>query len=317
MKFTEIAAGDAITRKMATEVVKKSPLLASYIEFFKKPGSSVSVRSGGSIDGVVGQTRALGNKYSEKTVAPVYTTASRKMLGDTIRIDVAYERMGYDLPSEMTAQLTRRVREMGYAFNYMLINGDPTAKDHETEFTGLKKLVQESRKVVAAKDGLKLALGNSDTNKTNQQCFLEKLDEAVALCQGTNKVILSNSKVLSRLNAIAREYLDVQKNEFGVPVTYYNHLPLIDVGDYLSAKDTYTPIINFNETCGTATNCASVYVASFEEEDGVSFATCNGGFMVYPVQKNGNWLECMFELICDSVLIRPSALSKLEGLKLE
>lgn len=318
MKFTEIAAGDAITRKMATEVVKKSPLLASYIEFFKKPGSSVSVRSGGEINGVVGQTRALGNKYSEKTVAPVYATGSRKMLGDTIQIDVAYERMGYDLSSEMTAQLTRRVRELGYAFNYMLINGDPAVEGHETEFTGLKKLVKESRKVAAAKDGLKLALGNSDANKTAQQRFLEKLDETVALCQGTNKVILSNAKVLSRLNAIAREYLDIQKNEFGVPVTYYNHIPLIDVGDYLSAKDTYTPIIDFNETCGAAADCcASVYVASFEEEDGVSFATCNGGFMVYPVQKNGNWLECMFELICDSMLIRPSALSKLEGLKLE
>lgn len=318
MKFTEIAAGDAITRKMATEVVKKSPLLASYIEFFKKPGSSVSVRSGGNIDGVVGQTRALGSKYSEKTVTPTYANAGRKMLGDTIRIDVAYERMGYDLSSEMTAQLTRKVRELGYAFNYMLINGDPSVEDHETEFTGLKKLVPENRKVVAATNGLKLALGNSDANKTAQQCFLEKLDEAVALCQGTNKVILLNSKVLSRVNAIAREYLDVQKNEFGVPVTYYNHLPLIDVGDYLSAKDTYTPIIGFDETCGTAEACcASVYVASFEEEDGVSFATCNGGFTVYPVQKVGNWLECMFELICDSMLIRPSALSKLEGLKLE
>ncbi len=66
MKFTEIAAGDVITRQMATEVVKKSPLLAGHIEFFKKPGSSVSVRSGGDIDGVVGQTRALGNKYSDR-----------------------------------------------------------------------------------------------------------------------------------------------------------------------------------------------------------------------------------------------------------
>lgn len=317
MKFTEIVAGDDLSRKMAQEVIKKSPLLAGYIEFFKKPGSSVSVRNGGTIDGIVGQTRALGGKYAEKTVAPTYTTAQRKMLGDTIQIDVAYERMGYDLPSEMTAQLTRRVRELGYMFNYMLIKGNPAIEGHSNEFTGLKGLVNSSRVVTAAANGLNLELGNSDSAKKAQQQFLEKLDETIALCQGTNKVVITNSKILSRLNAIAREYLTITKNEFGVPVVLYNHIPLIDAGDYLSAKDTYTPIIGFDETVGTANTCGSLYVSSFEEEDGVSFATCDGGFTVYPVQKNGNWLECMFELITDSVLVRSSALSKLEGLKLE
>ncbi|MDR1756085.1 MAG: hypothetical protein LBR65_03870 [Culturomica sp.] len=317
MRFTEIAAGDDLTRKMAQEVVKKSPLLASYIEFFKKPGNSVSVRAGGTVDGVVGQTRALGGKYAEKTVAPTYATGQRKMLGDTVRIDVAYERMGYDLSSELTAQLTRRVREVGYAFNYMLIKGNPAAEGHDTEFTGLAKLIDSKRVVTAATNGLALLLGNSDTAKKAQQTFLEKLDETIALCQGTNKVIITNARVLARLNAVAREYLTISKNEFGVPITHYNHVPLIDAGDYLSAKDTFSPVIGFNETVGTATTCGSLYVASFEEEDGLSFATCDGGFTVYPVQQTGNWLECMFELIADSMLVRSSALSKLEGLKME
>lgn len=314
MKFTQIAAGDELTRKMAQEVVKKSPLLANHIEFFKKPGSAVTVRTGGNTSGIDGQTRALGSDYEKKTVAPTYATASRKMLGDTIRLDVAYERMGYDLSSEMTAQLTRRVREMAYAFHYALIKGDPETK--ATEFAGLEKLITAKRTVTAATNGMALKLGNSDAAKAAQQGFLEKLDETIALCEGTNKVIITNAQILARLNAIAREYLDIQRNEFGVPITYYNKIPLINIGDYQSAKDTYSPIIGFDETVGTATECASVYVASFEEEDGVSFATCDGGFMVYPVQKTGNFLECMYELIADSMLIRASALSKLSGLKL-
>lgn len=314
MKFTQIAAGDELTRKMAQEVVKKSPLLASHIEFFKKPGSAVTVRTGGNTSGIDGQTRALGSDYEKKTVAPTYATASRKMLGDTIRLDVAYERMGYDLSSEMTAQLTRRVREMAYAFHYALIKGDPTTK--ATEFAGLEQLITEKRTVTAGTNGMVLKLGNSDAAKAAQQGFLEKLDETVALCEGTNKVIITNAQVLARLNAIAREYLTIQRNEFGIPITYYNQVPLINIGDYQSAKDTYSPIIGFNETVGTSSDCASLYVASFEEEDGVSFATCDGGFMVYPVQKTGNFLECMYELIADSMLIRASALSKLSGLKL-
>lgn len=314
MKFNQIAAGDELTRKMAQEVVKKSPLLATYIEFFKKPGSSVTVRSGGTTDGIDGQTRTLGSDYVKKTVAPTYKTATRKMLGDTIRIDVAYERMGYDLSSEMSAQLTRRVREMAYAFNYAIIKGDPETT--ATQFAGLEKLVTEKRVVTAATNGMVLKLGNSDAAKAAQQGFLEKLDETIALCEGTNKVIITNAQILARLNAVARDYLTIQRNEFGVPITLYNQVPLINVGDYQSAKDTYSPIIGFNETVGTASECASVYVASFEEEDGVSFATCDGGFMVYPVQKVGNFLECTYELIADSMLIRPSALSKLAGLKL-
>lgn len=314
MKFSQIAAGDALTRKMATEVVKKSPLLAGHIEFFKKPGSAVTVRAGGTSDGIDGQTRALGSDYTRKTVTPTYKTASRKMLGDTIRLDVAYERMGYDLASEMTAQLTRRVREMAYAFHYALIKGDPDTKN--TEFAGLEKLVTEKRIVKVSENGLPIKLGNSDTAKSSQQQFLEKLDETIALCEGTNKVIISNAQLLARLNAVAREYLTIQRNEFGVPITYYNQVPLVNIGDYQSAKDTYTPIIGFTETVGTSKDCASIYVASFEEEDGVSFATCEGGFMVYPVQKVGNFMECMYELIADSMLIRASALSKLSGLRL-
>lgn len=314
MKFTQIAAGDELTRKMVQEALKKSPLLASYIEFFKKPGSAVTVRSGGSTDGIDGQTRALGSDYQKKNVTPNYKTATRKMLGDTIRLDVAYERMGFDISSEMAAQLARRVRELPYAFHYALIKGDP--ETDAKQFAGLEKLVADNRIVTAATNGLTLKLGNSDAAKAAQQGFLERLDETVALCEGTNKVIMANAQVLARLNAVAREYLTIQKNEFGVPITLYNQVPLINIGDYQSAKDTYSPIIGFNETVGTSTDCASLYVASFEEEDGLSFATCDGGFMVYPVQKVGNFYECMYELIADSMLIRSSALSKLSGLRL-
>lgn len=314
MKFQEIAASDELTQKMAREVVSKSPLLAKHIEFFKRPGSAVTYRTGGATDGMDGQTRALGSDYTKKTVQPTYKTASRKMLGDTIRIDVAYERMGHDIASEMAAQLTRRVREMAYALHYELIKGDSESKS--TEFDGLEKLVVENRIVTAAENGMPIVMGNSDSAKKSQQAFLMKLDEAVALCEGTNKTIITNAQILARVNAIAREYLTIGKDDFGKPIFFYNGTPLFNIGDYQSSKDTYAPIIGFNETVGTATDCASIYVASFEEEDGVSFATCEGGFMVYPIQKVGNFYECTFELIADSALVRASALSKLKGLKL-
>ena len=314
MKFTEICAGDELTCQMAQEVVKKSPLLAGYIEFFKKPGSAATVRSGGTTSGIIGATRAIGSAYTGKDLEPSYKTGGRKLLGDTVRMDVAHERMGFDIASEMTAQLKRRVRDLGYMFNYLLLKGDPDTT--ATQFAGIEQLTLDSRKVTLATNGAQIVLGNSDTAKKSQQGFLEKLDETIARCEGTNKVIIANSLVLARLNSIAREYLTITKNEFGVPITLYNQIPLINSGDYQSAKDTFTPILGFDETVGTSTDCTSLYVSSFEEEDGLSFLTTQGGFTVYPVQKVANTYECMFELIADSMLIRGSALSKLEGIKL-
>lgn len=314
MKFTEICAGDELTRQMAQEVLKKSPLLAGYIEFFKKPGSAATVRAGGTKSGIIGATRAVGDPYTGKDLAPSYKTGGRKLLGDTVRMDVAHERMGFDIASEMTAQLKRRVRDLAYMFNYLLLKGDPATT--ATQFAGLEQLVLDNRKVSLATNGAQVVLGNSDTAKKSQQGFLEKLDETIALCEGTNKVIIANAQVLARLNSIAREYLTITKNEFGVPITLYNQIPLMGSGDYESNTDTFSPILGFDQTQGTSNDCTSLYVSSFEEEDGVSFLTTEGGFTVYPIQKVANTYECMFELIADSMLIRGSALSKLEGIKL-
>lgn len=322
MKLREIASSDELTRSIVNEVLKKSPLLADHIQFFSKPGNAITVRSGGDIDGVVGTTRALGSDYAPKTVEPTYATGGRKFMGDKIRIDMALERMGFDISSEMTAQLKRRAAEFGLMFNHQLIKGDP-ATDAK-QFAGMAHLVNASRTVKAGVNGMSLTLGNSDNAKVAQQTFLEKIDDTVSQCDGLNKVIIANARVLSRLNAVAREYITITKNEFGVPIAYYNQIPLINIGDYLKQTSTgeekfkaeCKPILDFDETCGTSKLCSSLYVASFEEENGLSFATTQGGFTVYPIQKVANFLETTMELIVDSMLIRPSALSKLEGLML-
>ncbi len=317
MKFQEICAGNDLTGAMAAEVVKKSPLLAGYVEFFKKPGSSVTYRTDGGAS-LVGATRALGSKYTPKEMKPSYGTAMRKMLGDTARLDVAYERMGYDIPSEMRSQLIRHMGYFGRRFNYALVKGDPDTT--ATEFAGLEKLVEDDRIVSMGTNGAPVTLGNSDTAVKSQQAFLEKVNEAISLCEGTNKVIIANAATQARLTSIADKCVTFTRNEFGVPITMFNLVPIINIGDYVELdndnKPTYTPILGMDETVGTSSDCTSLYVVSFEEEDGLSFATCDGGFTVYDMQKVDNFYECMYELIADSALVRASALSKLEGIRL-
>jgi hypothetical protein len=315
MKFAQIAGNNDLTRKVVPVILSKSVLFTNYIEFFMKPGSAITVRKQGKSNDIAGKTRVLGTEYGETKFEPDYGTASRKFLGDQVKIDVALERMGYDLASEFESNLIRHMKDFPGLFHNMLINGDPTAD--AKQFAGLKAMVVANRKVAAGENGLELLQGNDNTAKKAQQAFLEKLDETIAMCEGNNKVLLMNARTQARLNSIARDYLTISKNEFGVPITFYNQIPLINPGDYQVDKDNYSPIIAFNETKGTAVEkCASVYCASFEEEDGVSFATCEGGFMVYDLTRVDTWWKSTYELIADSVLVRPSALSKLEGLYL-
>ncbi len=315
MRFAQIGYGNDLTAKMIPVVLSKSVLLSNYIEFFKKPGNAVSYRKQGSSDGVAAKTRVLGSEYAETEFTPDYGTAQRRFIGDQVKIDVALERMGYDLASEFESNLMRHMKDFPGHFHHLLINGNP--ESDPKQMAGLKLLATAARKVKAGENGLELLQGNDNQAKKAQQIFLEKLDETIALCQGNNKVLLMNARTMARLNSIARDYLTIQKNEFGVPITFYNHIPLIDPGEYQTAPETYSPIIQFNETVGTATDkCASVYCASFEEEDGVSFATTEGGFAVYDLTRVDTWWKSTYELIVDSVLVRDSALSKLEGLYL-
>lgn len=315
MKFSQLAASTPLTSKVVPVILAKSPLLANYIEFYAKPGSAVTYRKQGQSDAVATKTRVLGSEYSETKFTPDYGTAARKFMGGQVKIDVALEKMGYDLASEFESNLMREMKNFPGLFHNLLINGDP--ETDAKQFAGLKKLVTVKRTVTAAANGLELTQGNDNAAKKNQQIFLEKLDETIALCEGNNKVILLNARTAARLNSIAREYLTIQKNEFGVPITMYNQIPFIDLGEYQTALDTYGPIIDFDEDQGTALDkCASVYCASFEEEDGMTFASVQGGFTVYDLVRVDTWWKSTYELIADSALIRPSALSKLQGLYL-
>ncbi len=315
MKFNQIGYGNDLTSKVIPVINSKSVLLNNYIEFFKKPGSAITYRKAGASDDIAAKTRTLGVEYGEAKFTSQYETAARHFIGGQVKIDVALERMGFDLASEFESNLMRHMKDFPGIFHNMLINGDPDTD--ATQFAGLKLLVKDDRTVAAGGNGLELTQGIDNPAKKNQQIFLEKLDETIALCEGNNKVIILNARVLARINSIAREYLTITKNEFGVPITMYNQVPLINLGDVQTAVDAYSPVIDFTETQGTAEDkCASLYVASFEEEDGVSFATTEGGFAVYDITRVDTWWKSTYELIVDSALVRNSALSRLKGLYL-
>lgn len=313
MKFAQIASSSDLTRIAVPIITGNSVLLNDYVEFFAKPGTAATIRQEGTSDDIAAKTRALGESYDTTTVEPKTTTAGRKFIGAEIQIDMAYEKMGYDIGSEFQTQLKRHMKDFPGIFHYMMIHGNPSTD--AKQMTGLKLLTADTRKIKAGTNGLELIYGSDNNAKKTQQTFLEKLNLLIEYCQGTSKVLVMNSRVLAYINGIAREYIQQTKNEFGVPIAMFNQVPMLNLGDVQTAPKVYSPVIGFNETVGTAENkCASIYCVNFAEEDGMSYMTTQGGFEVYDMRKEQNWIKAQYELIVDSLLVRENAVSKLEGL---
>lgn len=304
MKFSQIAASDAITQELVGVVNKYSTLLRNHIEFFTGPGTGSSERK--TLGKQTVGTRAVGNKYTPVVLAPEYLTVGRKIIGATARVDTAYERMGMDIPSEMRSQINRFGLGIANFFYDKLINGDATTT--ATDFSGLSKLTTTAQTVISGEtNGLSVTLGNDNTSKTSQQKLLEKINDAVALCFSPIKVILVSAKMYGRLNSIAREYIRYTNDEFGKLIATYNGIPIINV------EEAGTGIMKA-ETVGTATTAQSIYVVGFGERELFSFFTVSSGFMVYPMIRVDNFYESVIEFIADSALFQETAVSRLSGI---
>jgi hypothetical protein len=286
-------------------MLRYSPLLDRFVEFYTGAGTATSERK--EQGGVTAGTRALESAYTPQDLKPEYFPTGRKLMGEQIRVDVAYELMGSDIPSEFLAQLRRGAIGLATLFNDVLINGDPTADPDK--FAGLKKLVLNSQIVPAATNGLEVLTGSDNAAKKSQQEFMEKIDEAVALCNGINKVIVMNSRTEARLTTVARGFINWTETTFGKKIALYNGVPLLNI------EQNGNVILPFDETQGTANDTCSLYVASFEEKAGLSFFTTKQGLKVYQMSRQNNFYESHVDFIADSSLFRDKAIVKLQGLK--
>lgn len=313
MKFARIAGSAQNTAIAVPIITSRSVLLNDWIEFFVKPGTAATIRTEGLSTGIAANTRQLEQAYDTSIVRPQTTTVGRKFIGGEIKIDQAYQKMGYDIGNEFLTQLKRHMIDFPTIFHYLLIHGNPDVD--AKQFAGLKILTPATQKVTAGTNGLELLYGSDNAAKKSQQTFLEKINLLIERCKGTSKVLIMNDRVKAYFNTVAAGAIQQTVNSFGVPVDRYNNVPMINLGDVQIEPKVYSPILQFDETVGTAENCSSIYCVNFAEEDGMSFMTTEAGFEVYDMIKDANWIKAQWELIVDSSLLRTNALAKLEGLK--
>ncbi len=304
MLLRQISVSDQLTQSVITAMLERSTVL-QYAQFYSMTGNADYMRKSPTASG--GQFRALNSDYSANIVNPQFADVALKIFGGKVEIDRAHERRGQDVASVRAMELLNFARNLGKNFQKEFFNANGTGDT----FTGLKLLIPSSQKLTPATDGIQVPLGNSDTAKSAQQKFLEWLDTLIETVDGGPQVLFANGALISRLTAIAREYIDTQMNEFGVPVKFYNGIPIVNAG---YAADGSLVIPN-NEICGTSTDCTSIYAVRFGEKADLTIAT-NIGVEVKDLGLVGAHYIHSVEFDACPILLNDKSVARLEGIRL-
>ncbi len=306
MKLREISKKDVLTQRVVSVMTKHAPILM-FAEFYQMVGNADKPRKSATATG--GKFRALDSDFEDNTVTPQFADVALKIFGDKVQVDVAHERRGGDIASVRLSELDNFSKNLGKEFQNQLVNGDSSTP---TNFDGIEKLVPSGQKITPAANGIEVPMGNDNTSKKAQQIFLEQLFSLLEKIDGGAQLLLMDSKTLSRLNSIAREFIRYERDkDFGVRIGYFNEVPIVLSG---YAKDG-SLVIGHDETVGESNDCTSIYAMRFGERSDLTIAT-NVGVEVADMGKVGAHYVHNVELDASPGLLNDKALARLEGIRI-
>ena len=191
--------------------------------------------------------RAIGSEYTSKEAVREQKTATLKIFGGSSQIDRVVQNTS-GLINELEFQLNEQIKGAVNLFHSTIINGN--SSEQPNEFDGLDVMLTGSS--TEYNKSTAIDLSSSEAIDTNYKQFLEMLDEYLAEFDGTPDLLMGNSKLITRIRSAARRagYLTHSEDAFGRPVTGYNGIPLIDLGQYWDGSTT-VPTIKIDSSEGT------------------------------------------------------------------
>ncbi len=307
MKLNEISGGGVLTKRVVSTLMKNAPIL-QYAEFFKMVGNADNPRMAATAKG--GQFRAVNDDYPDNQVDAAFANIALKIFGDKVQVDQAHERRGQDIASVRLSELDNFSKMMAREFQDAFVNSD-SASDSKS-FDGIKKLVPSGQVLTPGADGIEVPLGNDSTSKKKQQVFLEWLFNLIENIDGGAQLLFMDSKTLSRLNSIAREFVRYTKDtQFGVRIAYFNEVPIVISG---YDKDG-NRVIPHDETIGANNDATSIYAMRFGERSDLTLAT-NVGVEVKDLGLVGSHYVHKVEMDVAPGLLYDKALARLKGIRI-
>ncbi len=303
MKLHQVSNSDVKTTSFINSMMKYSSIL-EYAEFYKIVGNSDMPRKKAAAGG--GQFRALNDNWESNITNPQFASLNLKIFGDKIEIDKAHERRAGDIPSERARQLLNFAEEFGKNFQNEFFNGNNAV--NSKSWNGLATLVPNTQIIYGSEEGLLVEMGNSNSAKLSQQKFIEGLRKLISKIDGGAQVLYMNEDAWTRLTSIAAEYINWQKNDFGVLVPHFSGVP-IRSGGYNTAGNLIIPA---NESIGTYTTATSIYAVRFGEKKDLTIGTSNG-LNIDDLGLVGNHYTDNVELDADLCLLNNRAVAVLKG----
>lgn len=197
--------------------------------------------------------RAINEEYTAQEVEKERHTVDLAIFGGSFKVDRVIANMG-GIVNECTLQMQQKIKAASALFNDTVINGD---RSQNTKcFDGLDKAIKGSATETALETPIDLS--TADAIDKNYMDFLDVVDEALSVMDGTPSALLMNAKMLTKFRAVIRRATAYQetKDSFGRILEMYDGIPLIDLGAKAGSND---PVVGIDASKGTT----SIYAVRF------------------------------------------------------
>lgn len=189
--------------------------------------------------------RALNEEYTPQVADREEKSVNLKIFGGSFDIDrVVAETSG--AIDEVQFQLNEKIKAASNLFHHTVINGDSAV--NSKAFDGLDKALVGSSTEIGAETYIDLS--DSAAVDTNYKKMLDELDNFLAELDGKPSFLLGNSKLMTKIKAVARRagYLTSSEDAFGKKVDNYDGIPLLDLGSFVNVGGVAVPVTAIVDT---------------------------------------------------------------------
>ena len=173
--------------------------------------------------------REINNEYTPQEAKTKQYTTNLKVFGGSFEIDRVIQKHVKGVTNQLAFQMAQKIKGAQALFSDTFFNG--SAASDAKVFDGIDVALTGSSTEVTpnAVIDLSTAAGIDSNYKT----FLDAVEDMLSELDGTPTFLAVNRKLRSAFNKVGRRTVAYQetRDEFGRPVTTYDGIPIITIGD--------------------------------------------------------------------------------------
>lgn len=212
--------------------------------------------------------REINTEYTPQEAKTKQYTTNLKVFGGSFGIDRVIQKHVKGVTNQLAFQMEQKIKGAQALFSDTFFNG--SAASDAKVFDGLDVALTGSS--TEHTPGALIDLSSSAAIDSNYKAFLDAVEDMLAELDGTPTFLAMNRKLRSAFNKVGRRTVAYQetRDEFGKPVSYYDGIQLITIGD---KPNSANPIISNGEN-GTSLYAVRVGL------DGVCAVTPEGDSII-------------------------------------